>query len=478
MRNLKTLNNNKFSNLSRNNSNSYKIYNNKNSVISKKEIYKDSMMDFPNERDFISQKLNRKYNRKLISKTITTTIKYEYKTSKNKYENNKIHEGQNYNKNDKCSTVLRSQSSILNKHPTDSFFDKNRSMKVKYEINNYNNKNNKYKNRNQIKKKKEEEKSSFVSFNKGFENFTLSKVCGASHPLKENNDKNNNNINTNSNNRNNINKEYNEYTFVKNYTLKYNYEENNNYIIKDNNNNIHKNKNKNENENKDNHNDYFNSYKMVDTKENSDNNNNNKNNNQSHKFLFPESSNIKLKKDKEIKSYSSNNIKTNEQINNNTNKYIQKKDENINDNTFYKLKPKKNKNNFLKNKIISNKHNKTYNLQKENGEADMKIKSNKHFLIHKNKSYFSRNNDKKLENSKINEFTYKYNKIRNNQLLAKIQNYNNEISKKDSKPNTFSEKTLNIFKKYGSKDYIKCIMPANNLRNILLRNENELFCPF
>ena len=151
---------------------------------------KSNLFDFKDEKDFIGYKINQKNtNKKVISKFITTTIKYEeYKSlnpnnndngngncmKKNNSQNNCIIDYNNIksqkNKNNSIG-VLRSQSRILNNMPDDKFFD-----------------NNIFKNDNKN-----------PTINKGFENFSLSKVCGSSHPHFNYSSNTNNNFTNNNN---------------------------------------------------------------------------------------------------------------------------------------------------------------------------------------------------------------------------------------------------------------------------------------
>ena len=56
-------------------------------------------------------------------------FKCEYKTTNNSLKNNKTKDNDtNYIKDEKCSTILRSQSNILNNRPTDSFYIKNTNV--------------------------------------------------------------------------------------------------------------------------------------------------------------------------------------------------------------------------------------------------------------------------------------------------------------------------------------------------------------
>jgi hypothetical protein len=173
----------------------------------------NNIFDISKERDFISYKINKKNNKKSISKSITTTIKYQFKTTNN--SSKKYRTKLNETRNEKNSTILRSQSNILNNRPTDSFILKNNNI-LNGDINNYKSK------QNNTKIKENNISSSY----KGFENFNLNKVCGSSHPLKETTNKNNkeNHINKkngkNSNDNNN-----NEYKCIKSYTIKYDYKE-------------------------------------------------------------------------------------------------------------------------------------------------------------------------------------------------------------------------------------------------------------
>ena len=188
MKNVEITRENKNAVISRNNYNSNIILKNQTSGINK-GIFFDNF----NEKDFISYKINKKYNRKHITKSITTTIKYEYKSSNDSFKNNEKKDNINSIKNGKYSTILRSQSSLLNNRPTDSF-----NKNINNEINNYKSKKN---------KNDKQEKMVLSSSNKGFMNFNLSKVCGSSHPLKEKNKKDN------EENKNN------EYKFIESYTL-------------------------------------------------------------------------------------------------------------------------------------------------------------------------------------------------------------------------------------------------------------------
>ena len=91
----------------------------------------NNILDFRDEKDFISYKINKRTNRRLVSKSITTTIKYEYKSLNDNIKNDKIN---NNKKKENCSSILRTQSSIINNRPYDSLSKK---IKANNEIKNY-----------------------------------------------------------------------------------------------------------------------------------------------------------------------------------------------------------------------------------------------------------------------------------------------------------------------------------------------------
>ena len=221
----------------------------------------NNLLDFKDEKDFITYKMKQRTRKKIIS----TTVKCEYKSlnnniaNKNNKTNNILN---NYTNNaipnlksDKSSSLLRSHSRILNNMPYDDYF--NKTIVKKNEVN--------------------QDKRSIPSSNKGFHNFSLSKVCGSSHPCKDKSNNQsiisvNNNINDivkkvevkNNNNIDNIfggDNTDSDCKFVRSYSLNYNikqiYEEKetNSYI-----NNINNN--------------YFDNFNTINNKENININNN------------------------------------------------------------------------------------------------------------------------------------------------------------------------------------------------------------
>lgn len=455
------MNNKKNSFISRNTYNLYnaKNYNNLN----------DNIIDFSKEKDFISYKMNKKQNKKLISKSITTTIKCEYKTTtNNSLKNNKTKDNDtNYIKDEKCSTILRSQSNILNNRPTDSFCIKNTN------VSNYEKNNHKYKQNNKK--------------NKGFENFNLNKVCGSSHPIKQINNKNNNLIKKEEKNE--INKKENnnnEYKYFKSYTIKYDYQEEENNITIDNNK-VKNNKLLVEN------NQIYN-YRLKNntllTKNNNEiyNHENNLIKNKEKILLLPKKQELysKIKKKPQKKhSLSTKNLLI-ETKNDNENKI------NIGNN---KINQNYNKNNNKINKFILYNDKNIFFKDEENKNdynINEKLKSLKN---HKIKKFFFRNNkylfddddilNKKIRNKK--SMIDKKNKININNHY--FNNYNNYINSAFNKPNIinenysnindkiktkiFSDKTINFIKKYGNIENNKCVMPANNLSSILINNQKE-----
>ena len=144
----------------------------------------NNLLDFKDEKDFITYKLKQRTRKKIVSKSITTTIKYEYKSLNNNNKNNKTNNIANnlLNSNisnirdEKTSALLRSQSRILNNMPNQNFFNKKSKPKIN------------------------KEQRIIPASKKGFQNFSLSKVCGSCHPHKAKeriimNNISNNNIN-------------------------------------------------------------------------------------------------------------------------------------------------------------------------------------------------------------------------------------------------------------------------------------------
>ena len=455
MNNVEIIKKNKNAVISRNNYNSNIIPKNQTSGI-----IKGNFFDNFNEKDFISYKINKKYNRKHITKSITTTIKYEYKSSNDSFKNNEKKDNINSLKNDKYSTILRSQSSLLNNRPTDNFYKKN----INNEISNYKSK----KNKNDKK-----EKIVLSSSNKGFKNFNLNKVCGSSHPLKEKNKKDNEENKENKKN---------EYKFIKSYTLKYDYKEENDYSI--NNNNKRK------------------TPKFLNENNDMDNNKINVNRiNNNEVLLLPESQESKIyEKSNKHKSLSCNNLNNNYQI---QRKVEEENKIDNNNNGIYDNKKILDKNiHNLKMRAISKKDINPYVKFEENNKTNNNIiiKSNLIYSLNnqKHKSFYSRNNNDIFESSKeilnrriknnyknkknkknllntYNKYFYNYEDNKLNKLLFK----ESKISKNNylKNNNTFISKTINFMKKkyYGNMEKADCIMPANNLRNIIIKNENEFF---
>ena len=447
----------------------------------------NNILDFRDEKDFISYKINKRTNRRLVSKSITTTIKYEYKSLNDNIKNDKIN---NNKKKENCSSILRTQSSIINNRPYDSLSKK---IKANNEIKNYKSKREKKK-YNKIN----EDKINFTTSNRGFENFSLSRVCGSSHPpppQKQKEQKTNNEID-------NINKNEidNNYNFIKSYTLNYNYkkiyEETNSFINNKNNenNNCLDKTNVNKNEEK-----IENNIKFLRDKSEQDNVNNLSKTNSQNLFLLPESTEIKNKhNDKIKKSLSSSNI--------NYYNYQKNNNDSLNNKTMSFNRLNKNKLIFnhqinnLKNTIIQNNKKHIFIPKEENkNENDKnyinKIKKNNinnlYNKYHEHKTYYFRNefdidktiqnkrniNNKKINSKKNNKYINNYNnKIYNNNMYKNIIKDKNKIFlKKNSEYSTFNSKVNNFMKKYGNKEKVKCVMPANDLNNILSKNQVGIF---
>ena len=456
----------KIAGLSHSNFNSYRPSTNN-------KINKDALIEISNEQDLISYKIKRRHKRALLKKSITATIKYEFKSSNAslKKNNNKI----NRTKNKKSSTILRNQSNILNNRPLDRLF--NKSIIKRGQRKN-----------NKSKEDQKNQKETIDSFplNKWFKNFNLNKVCGSSHPFKEEKIENNNKGNN-----------LWEYKYIKSYTLKYNYKEEKQLLIDENNKeNIDKLLNKNNNMNN-------NINNNINIKNNINNNINYINNikknlceKKEKLLILPESSEKKIKKELENhKSLSSNNSKikfhTIDKIDD-----INKIMKDHNTITYHKFfENKSNLEKQIKNfklEINSKKQNKFYEGNEKNKtntkifDIDFSLNNYKHrrYFFRNSKNLFD-NNNKFSKNMKTNLYSIysKENKYENNNKYMKNHNYNKVfrgqkiLDKKDSKikdfSNIFNNKTVNLINKYGSNQNSNCIMPANNLSNINIKNQKE-----
>ena len=141
-------------------------------------------------------------------------------------------------------------------------------------------------------------------------------------------------------------------------------------------------------------------------------------------------------------------------------------------NNFANEENKKNNNNtFIKSNLfdIKNYNHKTF------------YSRNNKYLIESSKELLNRkiknkniNNKKNILNT-YNKYFYDFENNKLNILLFnESKRKNNEYSKNN---NTFSKKTINFIKNkyYGNIEKVDCVMPANNLRNIIIKNENAFF---
>lgn len=377
-----------------------------------------------NNNDFFVKRMRRKTEQlSPSSSSMTTTIKYEYTISKNNplKENQIKNEHDIYSQLNTTENILRTQSRILTNKPDDEFF----LLKNGYSFR-----------------------------NKGFENFNMNKVCGSSHHKKKKNIINQKLQQINKKNFNNINELKENFKVIKEYKLNYNYDNN---ITKESD---YENKDYKNNYNNNIHNtikilksDYYintdNNYKHIPYDANKKINYNCLHTNEI-KFLsdfIPETkTEKKFLKDTNSKS----------------SKYISPQKEYIPNDIKCKIfntaqKYKNDFNNFLC------------------GGSIHHFKKNK-YLNEKNKTM------NKIELNKKNNFWNKYysqdNKIRGN-VTNKKERYNNLENKfKNIIFNTKKgsiKKTINLINKYGYYKKEKCVLPPNNLSNIIFKREKEFF---
>lgn len=445
----------------------------------------NNLLDFKDEKDFITYKLKQRTRKKIVSKSITTTIKYEYKSLNNDNKNNKTNNFLNSNiskiRNEKTSALLRSHSRILNNMPYQNFFNKKSQPKI------------------------DKEQSIIPASNKGFQNFSLSKVCGSSHPHKAKeriivNNFGSNNINDiikkvekkDIDNINNIDNNHNDSDcrFVKSYSLNYKIKQL--YEEKETSNCININNNK-----------YINKGKNIKNKENTnisniklyDNIKNNKKellNNKKENSIEE----IEIKKKSKInKSLSTNDIgaENYKKVNN----YFTNSDNDSKKTINYKV--------FNENKTKI--HHPIKILIANNARTNIKTKNKNRIFIPKeenknqNEKVFE-NKNKNIINNILKEDIYKtffyrnesnFNKMKkgqrsiNNKILSrkKKENFNkkdfydkyinnnsmyNKLSSSKMMKNRRSEKFL---KKFGTQDKNSCVMPANSISTIISKNEME-----
>ena len=389
--------------------------------------YKCTNIFSPKEKNhvFFVKRMRRKTEQiSPSSSSMTTTIKYEYTISKN----NPIKENQIKNEHDiyyqlnTTENILRTQSRILTNKPDDEYYLL---------------------------------KNGYSYRKKGFENFNMNKVCGSSHHKKKKNIINQKLKQINKKNLNDINELKENFKVIKEYKLNYNYDDN---ITKESDYENIDYKNNNNNTNIDNKikilkNDYY-----INTYNNSKNN----------KYDANKKMNKDCLKLNEIKFLSEfiPETKSEKKFLNDTNskssKYFSPQKEYIPNNIKYKIfntaqKYKNDFNNFLC------------------GGSIHHFKKNKN-LDEKNKTM------NKIELNKKNNFWNKYysqdNKIRKN-VTNKKERYNNLENKfKNIIFNTKKgsiKKTINLINKYGYYKKEKCVLPPNNLSNIIFKREKEFF---
>jgi len=401
------------------------IINNKELISNTKHPYKFSNILSPKGKytDLYIKKIKRKSAQiSPNSRSMTTTIKYEYTISKK----NSINENKVKNENDfyyahlnTTENILPTQSRILTNKPDDEFFLL---------------------------------KSGYTYRNKGFENFNMNKVCGSSHHKKKKNIANQKLKQICKDNLNNLNYLKENIHLIKEYKLNYNYNDN---ILKESDN--------------ENINDKDQDNKYDDTKNQIlDYYINNDNNNYTEYETYKKLNQDILDKN-EIKFLPEFNSeqKSEQKFTNNTynksTKYIFPQKENIPYNLKNQLfnrtqKYKNNFNNFLKG--IGAHFPKKSKKFEENNKTMNKTGVNKKYDFWS--KYYSQNNSirgniTKKRQCYYNNFDYIFDKIIFNPKSSSIN------------------KSVNLINKYGNYKKEKCVLPPNNLRNIILKKEKEFF---
>ena len=407
-------------------------------MITKKFPYKyNNIHSYKERNNNIFNKIKRNFEQlSTKSKSMTATIKYEYTISKNqsKIENKIKNENKAYSQLNSTENILRTQSRILTNKPKNEFF----LLKNEYSYR-----------------------------NKGFENFNLNNVCGSSHHKKKTksiiNKKYQQIYKNNLNNFDNA-KENENFKVIKEYKLNY---------FCDTSDNIH------------------NDAKVQSHYENLDTKNIDKNNklqiSKNDSFLNCEKNkNTEKEFNKKLtqeNTYSTNEIKflpesiseiktennfsDDKKINNN--KYIIPKKENIQYNIKYKI---------LNSTMNRNKKNIKNDFNKFlNGGSVHNSKKNKNF------EEINKTMDKMVYNKKY-DFWNKY-FCQNNSLRGNITNkknlnqicYNNTANNLKkiifNSPQCANGKKINLINQYLNFKKEKCVMPPNNLSNIIFRKEKE-----
>ena len=293
-----------------------------------------------------------------------------------------------------------------------------------------------------------------------------------------------------------------KYKHIKSYTLKYDYkEEKNLFIDEKNKENIDKLLNKNNNINN-NINYNINNNNINNINNNIKNVNNTRKNSKEKKeklLLLPKTSEIKIKtKIENHKSLSNNNSKIKYYIVDKVDN-INKKIKDLNTKTHHKLL--ENRSNLekqiknLKLGIKSKKSNKFYKDKEENKnnakifDIDFSLNNYKHKsfyfrnsknIFENNKDIFSKNIKTNLYNKYSKENKYEYNnKCRRNNNYNKLFGGQKILDEKYLKikdiSNIFANKTVNLINKFGNKEKPQCVMPANNLSNIIIKNQKDHF---
>ena len=360
-------------------------------------------------------------SRQLSSKSMTTTIKYICTISKNDTirENKFKKDNDLINKSLMNGTILRTQSRILNNKNNEDYL----MLKSEYSYR-----------------------------NKGFENFDMDKVFGSSYHKNKKiiSKKSSQKFDNNNNNE--------KIKIFKKYSLNYNKdnsEENNKETInRENKERINQNiENNNSNKLKLLKNDYYNDInktnKYMDLNSKIKKNKDEINKTNETKLITDEISKIKSQPKLPNENIKKNSIKQKQSLPFNIKQQII----NMEGNMFIP----KTKNNLF----IYNNYQKRNKLENENNKTVDKIGFNKkdyffNKVFNENNSFMSNIN----KNSNVNMINL-YNKCANKITNCK-QFYNNRT-------------TIGLINNYGNFRKEKCIMPPNNLKNILSKRENDFF---
>ena len=431
----------------------YNYFNPKQSTISdnnksKRKRLKDSYVDIANEKkDFISFEINQKEFEKLYTQITLLKTKSQSKSANNSNFFHKKIKFEIKKKGKPYKTLLRSQSTILNKRKFESIFDN----KIIGNNNNY---------KKSRQRKTNQRKINMIDGYKFSNNNKYSYINSLilkdkkTEKKEEENKNNNNEIAQSSNTNLTYNKENNKSQII-NFNKNNNYK--NNSIISHNNNIIKKNN----------------------FEENKNNEENNKLNNTIHNSIQ------KIKEYIENKSFGSRKKKCNHKINNLKKRLLEQSKSCSSVNSRVEKEEKKNQSSSEEFKINKNEND----ILKENIKNILKSDRK---VFEGNKSFYKNQNNTIKENTKIilKSDRYKiyknkkanqkysiyikedeYNDIKLKKLLSNIPNHNEKKGIKKYPDYMVIKKEKNISDNYESIKNNKCIMPPNNLEDLILKRQ-------